>query len=74
MVSIRRVSDDPYKVTYDVVDAKKVANNEKPFCKEWITKEQNNIIDDAIKYFLPLIQGELSTKTKNGLPKHFIIK
>ena len=74
MVSIKRVSDEPYEVTYDVVDAKMVANNEKPFNKEWITKEQNNVTDDAIKYFLPLIQGEVSTKTQNGIPKHFIIK
>ena len=33
--------------------------------------EKNNVTDDALPYFLPLIQGEPIVKTENGLPKHF---
>ena len=74
MMTIKRISDAPYKVTYDTVDASKVANGEKPFPAEWINDKKNNVTDEAIGYFLPLINGEVSLITKNGIPCHFEIK
>lgn len=71
MMYFRRVSDIPYAVTIDMIDAKKCANLEKMFPREWIAPEQNQVTDAAIPYFLPLIQGEVDICMKNGMPVHF---
>lgn len=70
MMIFERVSDNPYKVKIGSVDAGLAANDEKLFPEEWINDEKNNVTDEAIKYFLPLIQGDVSIKTRNGLPVH----
>ena len=70
----KRISDVPYVIKIDSTDAHQTANKEKFFPKEWITDEQNNVKDKAIKYFLPLIQGEVIIAMKNGMPVHFKIK
>ena len=71
MVRIRRISDSPYRIAMEGVDASAVANKDKPFPQKWINELGNNVTDDAIPYFLPLIQGELQIKTENGIPMHF---
>jgi 6-phosphofructokinase 1 len=71
MMYFRRVSDMPYAVTIEMTDAKNVANLEKKFPQKWIVAEQNQVTDSAVKYFLPLIQGEVNICMKNGLPVHF---
>ena len=73
MMAFRRVLDTPYTIKIVSVDADKVANNERFFPSEWINDEQNNVKDDALAYFLPLIKGEQTIKTNNGLPVHFKI-
>ncbi len=73
MMTFERISNKPYKIEIGSVDAKLVANAEKTFPKEWITDNGTNISSEAIEYFLPLINGEVSIKTKNGLPIHFKI-
>lgn len=73
MMTFRRVSDAPYTLTIEATDTANVANKEKNFPKEWINDEGNNVKDDALPYFLPLIQGEQKLKMKNGLPVHFKI-
>lgn len=70
MMTFERVSDNPYKIEIGSVDAELVANHEKLFPQEWINNEKNNVTDEAINYFLPLIQGDVEIKTKNGLPVH----
>lgn len=67
----RRISDMPYTVTIESVPAEKIANKERKVPVEWLNPRQNNVRDDAIKYFLPLIQGEVNIKMKNGIPVHF---
>ena len=67
----RRISDMPYTVTIESVAAEKIANKERKVPVEWLNPRQNNVRDDAIKYFLPLIQGEVNIKMKNGIPVHF---
>ena len=64
----------PYTVKIDSVPAHETANSEKMFPKKWITPQKNNVTDDALKYFLPLIQGNIELKTKNGIPLHFKIQ
>lgn len=71
MMSFKRLTNIPYTVTIETVDAKDVANKERFFPKEWINAESNNVNDDAVKYFLPLIQGEQIIRMKNGIPIHF---
>lgn len=73
MMVFRRVSDHPYALEIDSVDAGSVANKEKLFPAEWISEEQNNVLPAALDYFLPLIQGELPLRTQNGLPLHYIL-
>lgn len=69
----RRLSDKPYKIAVDSADSTLIANAEKFLPKEWINAESNNILPDAIDYFLPLIQGEIQTPMHNGMPVHFKI-
>ncbi len=73
MMAFKRVSNSPYKIEIESVEARLVANAEKTFPKEWICDNGTNITKDAIDYFLPLINGEVQIKTKNGMPVHFII-
>lgn len=70
----KRVSDSPYNIVFDSVPANDIANKIKYFPKEWITDGENNVTDDAVTYFLPLIQGEQNIRMKNGIPIHFKIK
>lgn len=74
MMCFKRVSDNPYKVAVTTADASLVANGEKKFPREWINDAGNNVKDDAISYFLPLIEGENKIITQNGMPKHLILK
>ena len=70
MMTFERVSDEPYQIKIGSVEAEMVANHEKLFPEKWINADKNNVTDEAIKYFLPLIQGNVSIKMKNGLPVH----
>ena len=71
MMAFRRILDMPYTVITQPVDAEKVANREKFFPDKWINEDQNNIKEEALSYFLPLIQGEQIIKMQNGLPVHY---
>ena len=71
MMRFRRVLDMPYTIVIEPVDTELVANKEKFFPKEWINDEQNNIRDEALAYFTPLIHGEQIIKMQNGLPVHY---
>jgi 6-phosphofructokinase 1 len=67
----RRISNSPYVVTVEPADTALLANREKFFPEKWITSERNQVSDEAIKYFLPLIQGEVKIAMRNGMPVHF---
>lgn len=69
----KRISDMPYTVTIEAADAAEIANKEKFLPSEYINSAGNNISDNALPYFLPLIQGELSLCLDKGIPKHFSI-
>lgn len=68
-----RVSDNPYTVVINSVDASDVANRVRYFPSEWINAQGNNVTDKAIRYILPLIQGEQDIHYRNGIPMHFRI-
>ena len=78
MVTLERVSNNPYKCETGLVDLSKVANGEKYFPKEWISNDGFFVTEDFIEYARPLIQGEVKPVIKEGLPyfirfkRHFI--
>ena len=71
VVTINRVSDTPYRVTYSDAAAADVANITRKFPQNWISSTGNQVTDDALPYFLPLIQGEVPPAMRNGMPVHF---
>ncbi len=73
MMAFRRLYNTPYTVVIEPVDVNVVANKEKKFPKEWINGAKNNINDEALDYFLPLIHGEQKIRMKNGIPIHYHI-
>lgn len=70
----RRIKDVPYTVVIEAANAELIANKEKFLPTEYVNEAGNNITDKALKYFLPLIQGEKTPIMKDGLPCHFTIK
>ena len=68
MMYFKRVSEDPYKVEIHSADISKIANVERIVPREWINEEGNDILQPAIDYMLPLIQGENEVIYEKGLP------
>jgi len=62
-----REDSDQYKVTYTEVRPEKIANLEKKIPQDWI-KDKNILHKKIVNYALPLIEGEVNQKYKNGLP------
>ena len=54
MVTINRVSNDPYSVEFGKVPLKDVAVSAKPMPKEYFNKEGNYVSPEFIKYMRPL--------------------
>lgn len=70
----KRESGKDYKIGVEIGNIEDIANKEKTVPREWINKEGNNVTQEAVDYILPLIQGEVPYKTKNGLPVHLELK
>ena len=75
MVIMKRVSNKPYKISYDVFDdIHKIANVEKKVPMEWIDTKNNYVKKELVEYLRPLIQGEVKQIYKDGLPQHINLK
>lgn len=74
MMTFERISNNPYEIKISHALAEDIANKEKKFPNEWINECHNNVLDNAIEYFLPLIQGEPDIKYENGMPVHMLLK
>lgn len=74
MVTINRVSDNPYKTETGVYDIHDIANVEKKIPDEWIDKDNKQMKEEFIKYARPLIIGELLPIFKDGVPTHLVRK
>jgi len=70
MVAIKRISNDPYEVSYPLVDAHDVANHVSYFPREWINKEGNFVTEEAYSYFEPLIKDMPTLTFERNLPKY----
>ncbi len=71
MVTMERVSDDPYEIKYSHVDLSKVADKTKLMPNDYFKDMQ--ITEKFIKYALPLIRGDRKIPFENGLPKYHIL-
>ena len=67
MVVIKRTNNLPYEIEYHMVELEKVKNYVKKFPIYWVD-EEGNIKEEYYHYALPLINGEIMPKFKNGLP------
>lgn len=74
MVAIKRESNSPYKTSHFLIEADKVANKVKYFPVELVNEKGNHIKEEALEYFLPLIEGSPSIKFKDNLPKYKVIR
>ena len=68
MVSIKRISDKPYKWKLTTVPLQKVANIEKKMPKNYISSDGYHITNLCRRYMEPLIKGEDFPKYENGIP------
>lgn len=74
MITLKRVSDDPYICVTDIYDIHDIANIEKKVPLEWINSAGDNVMPQFISYVKPLIQAELTPIMTDGLPRHLTLK
>lgn len=68
MVTIERIANTPYEVTYGYAEIKHIANEAKSVPTDWISPSRNNVEQPLIDYLTPLVIGESHVKYENGLP------
>ncbi len=73
MITVRRVSNDPYLITFEPRDVSEIANKIRYVENLYINVEGNHVTDACCNYLLPLIQGEVKCKYENGLPVHIVL-
>ncbi len=69
VIAIKRLSDEPYKVSFEAVDVDKVANVARVVPDDYINERGNFVTEKFIKYIKPLVQGEIYPEYENGVPK-----
>ena len=72
MAAVKRISNHPYQVEYELVSIELVANHEKKVPLSMINVEKNDVNQEMIDYLYPLIQGEISIVYEHGIPKHLV--
>lgn len=74
MVTIDRITNDPYMSSAGLFDVHRIANAEKVVPRSWINKEGNYVTEEFIAYVRPLILGDYQPFMVNGLPQHLVLK
>jgi len=72
MVALKRLSNDPYQCTTELVNIGDVANFEKKLPVEWINDARTDMLPEFLAYARPLIQAELTPIYINGLTQHIV--
>ena len=67
-IGIKRESNTPYKSSYFLIEADKVANNVKYFPTEWINEEGNNLKAEVLEYLSPLVSSVPSVISSLPMP------
>ncbi len=70
VITLKRVSEDPYMCITEEADVHLIANVEKKVPEEWITEDGAGVKPELVHYILPLIQAEITPLWVNGLPRH----
>lgn len=73
MITARRVSTNPYLITFEPKDVSEIANKIRYVDDAFINAEGNHVTNECCNYLLPLIQGEVNCKYENGLPVHIVL-
>lgn len=74
MVTIDRISDEPYKIEYSHHPLAEIANFERVMPIEMINEEGNGVTSVFITYVNPLIQGENTPLYKDGVQQFSMMK
>ena len=74
MMTIQRLSSDPYAFAVGHEDIFKIANQTRYVPDEFINDRANHVTDECLAYLLPLIRGERYPAYENGLPCQWILK
>lgn len=70
MVTLERVSNNPYEVRYDHAPIAGIANEAKSIPREWINEAGNDIQPELYEYLKPLIRGEVTISYRDGIPAY----
>lgn len=62
-----------YDIGFRLNDVKTVANLEKTVPDSFISENGNDVTEAAMEYLRPLIIGEPTIETENGIPKHIAL-
>ena len=68
MVTLDRISNDPYICVAGKADLADIANKVKSVPVDWITPDRNYVTKDFLNYVRPLIMGEAPINMQDGLP------
>lgn len=69
LVAFERLDGDDYQIDYVLKDVNVICNQEKCVPVTWITADGSDVTEDFIRYARPLIQGEVTVPTEDGVPK-----
>ncbi len=73
MMTLQRVSSDPYTVEISHADVASIANKIRYVDDDFINQAGNGVTDACCRYLLPIIKGEAACSFENGLPKHIVL-
>ena len=74
VITLKRVSEDPYMCITEPADVHRIANIEKKVPREWINGEGTYVTPALVHYIRPLIQAEIAPLWVDGLPRHLKLK
>lgn len=72
MMTLERISNNPYLVHYGQVGIEKCANLEKTVPHEWII-DGSDVSDKVLDYLRPLVVGRAPFYEKNGVPSFLLL-
>ena len=70
VITLQRVSEDPYMCITQPADFHFIANVEKKVPREWINEDGTYVTPELVHYIRPLIQAEIAPLWVDGLPRH----
>lgn len=73
MVSLHRLSDEPYMYELTSTPVSEVANKAKAVPDSWITDNHHDVTQEMIQYLKPLVMGEACTDFEDGISSYLPI-